>query len=147
LAKTVQTVSVPGTNAGVTRAADAFDEFCLSANVPNVAKWRFQLALDELLSNIVRHGYAGAAGHVSLTFARTADAVAVEIVDTAREFDPRRAPAPDVTSPLESRRPGGLGVFLAESLLDELSYERRGDENHVTLVWRWPFAAANEPRE
>jgi anti-sigma regulatory factor (Ser/Thr protein kinase) len=72
LAKTVQTVSVPGTTAGVARAADAFDEFCLSANVPNVAKWRFQLALDELLSNIVRHGYAGAAGQIRLTFARAA---------------------------------------------------------------------------
>ena len=135
------------TSAGVARAADAFDEFCQGANVPNVAKWRFQLALDELLSNIVRHGYAGAPGDITLTFGRTGDAVSIEIVDTAREFDPRRAPAPDVTSPLESRGAGGLGVFLAESLLDELSYERRGDQNHVTLTWRLRADQPAEPLE
>lgn len=129
-------MSVAGTSAGVAHAADAFDEFCLSAKVPNVAKWRFQLALDELLSNIVRHGYAGAEGKITLTFAQTGDEVSISILDSARPFDPRKAPAPDTTSPLESRRPGGLGVFLAESLLDELSYERRGDKNHVTLTWR-----------
>jgi len=131
-----KTLSVAGTSAGVARAADAFDEFCLSARVPNVAKWRFQLALDELLSNIVRHGYAGAEGNITLTFAQTDDTISIEIVDAAPEFDPRKAPAPETTSPVESRRPGGLGVFLAESLLDELSYERRGDKNHVTLTWR-----------
>jgi len=142
-----ETLSVSGTPAGVARAAEAFDEFCRTANVANVARWRFQLALDELLSNIVRHGYAGAPGDITLTFGRTGDAVSIEVVDTAREFDPRRAPAPDVTSPLESRGAGGLGVFLAESLLDELSYERRGDQNHVTLTWRLRADQPAEPLE
>ena len=56
--------------------------------------------------------------------------------------DPSQAPAPDTTSPLESRRPGGLGVQFAESLLDGLSYERRGEENHVRLTWRLPAPGA-----
>jgi anti-sigma regulatory factor (Ser/Thr protein kinase) len=128
-------VSVPGTSAGVGRAAAAFDEFCRRQGVPADARWRFQVALDEILSNIVRHGFRDHAGMIALTFSHTGQSISVEVVDGAPAFDPRQAPAPDTTSPLEARRPGGLGIKFAQDLLDELSYERRGDENHLRLTW------------
>ncbi len=132
----VTSVSVPGTTAGVGRAAAAFDEFCRSQGVPGEARWRFQVALDEILSNIVRHGLRGQDGAIALSFAFDGDAVTVGVVDGGPAFDPRQAPAPDTTSPLEARRPGGLGVRFAESLVGELAYERRDGENHLTLTWR-----------
>lgn len=138
----VNTVSVLGTTAGISRAAAAFDEFCRLSQVPQDARWRFQVVLDEVLSNIVRHGYQGLEGSIGLTFARARDAIIVDVVDRAPPFDPSQAPAPDTTSPLETRRPGGLGVRFAESLLDGLSYERRGEENHLRLTWRLPGSGA-----
>ena len=138
----VDSVSIPGTMAGVSHAAASFDEFCRLLQVPQDACWRFQVVLDELLSNIIRHGYRGREGSIRLTFARDGDAVIVDVVDQGPPFDPGQAPAPDTTSPLESRRPGGLGVRFAESLLDGLSYERRGEENHVRLTWRLPAPGA-----
>jgi serine/threonine-protein kinase RsbW len=60
----------------------------------------------------------------------------VEVVDSGPAFDPRQAPPPDTSSPLEARRPGGLGIVLAEELLDELAYERRGEHNHLKLTWK-----------
>ncbi|HKW00157.1 MAG TPA: ATP-binding protein [Vicinamibacterales bacterium] len=131
-----ETVSVPGTSAGVGRAAAAFDEFCRDRGVPPEARWRFQVALDEILSNIVRHGYKDAGGTIALTFTHDGRAVSVEVVDSGPAFDPRQAPPPDTSSPLESRRPGGLGIVLAEELLDELAYERRDEHNHLKLTWR-----------
>jgi anti-sigma regulatory factor (Ser/Thr protein kinase) len=138
----VDSVSVPGTTAGVSTAAAAFDDFCRQEQVPQDARWRFQVVLDEILSNIVRHGYRGREGLIRLTFSREPETVCVNVVDQAPPFDPTTAPVPDTTSPLESRRPGGLGVRFAESLLDGLSYERRGDENHVRLTWRLPGSGA-----
>jgi anti-sigma regulatory factor (Ser/Thr protein kinase) len=138
----VDSVSVPGTPAGVSRAAAAFDEFCRLRQVPQDARWRVQVVLDEILSNIVRHGYRGGEGTIGLTFSHDARTVTVQVVDTAPPFDPSQAPAPDTTSPLDARRPGGLGVRFAESLLDGLSYERRGKENHVRLIWRLPAPGA-----
>ena len=79
---------------------------------------------------------------LTLTFAREPDLLIVDVVDQAPPFDPSQAPAADTTSPLETRRPGGLGVRFAESLLDGLSYERRGEENHVRLTWRLPAPGA-----
>jgi anti-sigma regulatory factor (Ser/Thr protein kinase) len=131
-----ETVAVPGTTAGIGRAAAAFDEFCRDRGVPPEASWRFQVALDEVLSNIVRHGYKHVAGTIALTFAHDGRTVSVEVVDSGPAFDPREAPAPDTSSPLESRRPGGLGIVLAEELLDELAYERRDEHNHLKLMWR-----------
>ena len=137
-----ESVSVPGTTAGVGRAAAAFDQFCRDYGVPAEARWRFQIALDEILSNIVRHGYQGGAGTIDLTFGHDGRAVSVEVVDSAPAFDPRQAPPPDTSSPVEARRPGGLGIVLAEELLDELAYERRDEHNHVKLTWR----TREEPR-
>jgi serine/threonine-protein kinase RsbW len=138
-----ETVSVPGTIAGVGRAAAAFDEFCRDRGVPPEARWRFQVALDEILSNIVRHAYKHAGGTIALTFSHDSRAVSVEVVDSGPAFDPRQAPPPDTSSPLESRRPGGLGIVLAEELLDELAYERRDEHNHLKLTWRM---RRDEPR-
>ena len=138
----VDSVSVPGTTAGISSAAAAFNEFCRLRHVAQDARWRFQVVLDEILSNIVRHGYRGRDGTISLTFGQERDIITVDVVDQAPPFDPSQAPAPDTTSPLESRRPGGLGVRFAESLLDGLSYERRGEENHVRLTWRLPAPGA-----
>jgi serine/threonine-protein kinase RsbW len=134
----VEQASVPATIDGVASAAAAFDAFCGRADVPARVRWRFQVALDEILSNVVRHGYRDRAGTMTLTFAEDERGVSIEIVDSAPAFDPRQAPPPDTTSPLEARRPGGLGVTLTQSLLDELAYERRGEQNHVTLTWRRP---------
>jgi serine/threonine-protein kinase RsbW len=131
----VESVSVPGTAAGVARAATAFDEFCRRRDVPADARWRVQVALDEILSNIVKHGYQDGGGTIALAFSKDGRAITVEVIDTAPAFDPREAPAPDTTSPLETRRPGGLGVRFAEALVDELAYERRGEENHLRLTW------------
>ena len=139
-----ETVSVPGTTAGVGRAAAAFDQFCRDHGVPPEARWRFQIALDEILSNIVRHGYKDRAGTIALTFAQDGSSVSVEVIDSAPAFDPRQAPPPDTSSPVEARRPGGLGIVLAEELLDELAYERRGEHNHVKLTWR---TRREEPRK
>ncbi len=133
-----ESVSVPGTTAGVGRAAAAFDEFCRNWGVPAETRRRFQIALDEILSNIVRHGYRGRTGTIALTFSHDGPSVSVDVVDSGPAFDPRQVPAPDTSLPIESRRPGGLGIMFAEQLIDELSYERRDEHNHVTLTCRTP---------
>ncbi len=131
-----ETLSVPGTNDGVRRAVDAFDRFSRSQALPADARWRFLVALDEILSNILKHGSQGADAAIGLTFSLDHDIVSVAVVDGAAPFNPLLAPAADTTSPLETRRAGGLGIALVDSLMDQVAYERRGDHNHLMLSWR-----------
>jgi len=43
---------------------------------------------------------------------------------------------PDVTLPLEKRRIGGLGIVLITRLVDDVTYERTGGRNVLTISKR-----------
>lgn len=134
----VEALSVPGTPPGVRQAIDAFERFGHRVHMPKATRWRIQLALDELLSNIARHGVSpGPAGPaIDLTFSFKEGVVDVAIVDTAGAFNPLLAPPPDTASPLPVRAEGGLGIALVRHLVDEASYERRGNRNHFVMRCR-----------
>ena len=132
----VETLSVPGTLPGVLQAVQAFERFSRAHALSEGAAWRFLVALDEILSNIVRHGLAGRGGAIDLTFSIDGDDVAVEIIDAAGAFNPLLLPPPDTSSPLADRQPGGLGIAIVRRLMDDTRYERRDDRNHFIMRWR-----------
>jgi serine/threonine-protein kinase RsbW len=133
-----RTVAVPATAAGMRRAAEAFEAFTTPRRIPASGRNRFLLVLDEILSNIIRHGQLPATDTIDLTFSADDDVVAVEFVDSAAAFNPLDAPPPDTTATLESRQPGGLGIALVRAMMDEVRYERRDGHNVLTLVARLP---------
>jgi len=139
-----KTVAVPATDAGMRRAAEAFEAFTASRRVPAPGRHRFLLALDEILSNIIRHGRPQETGTIDLTFSMEADVIEVEFVDSASPFNPLETPLPDTTAALEARQPGGLGIALVRAMMDEVRYERRDGRNVLTLTARLPVPAAGD---
>ena len=99
--------------------------------------FRVDLVMDELVVNIMDYGYDDADHEIDITFTSEEDAVTIEITDEGRSFDPLNdAPEPDLTSPIEERRVGGLGVYLARTMMDELVYRREDNRNHLMLMKR-----------
>jgi serine/threonine-protein kinase RsbW len=98
---------------------------------------RAELCLDELVTNVVRHGGDGAR---SVTFTvsarRKAREFLVVVEDDGPAFDPLQVPAPVFASSLDQAEAGGRGVFLIRSIADELRYERGNGRNRVTIVFR-----------
>jgi len=93
------------------------------------------LAVDELATNIINHGYRGQPGVIEIVIRREADVVVVQLRDEAPQFDPTQLPEPDTTLPWHSRPAGGLGVFLARRQVDTMTYQRTADHrNEVTLT-------------
>ncbi len=93
-----------------------------------------QLALEEILSNIIRHGGRPAPdASIAIRVRANQGAVDLHVVDEARPFDPRSAPEPDLEAPLEQRRAGGLGIPLLRRLTNDLRYERIGEANHLRV--------------
>ena len=129
----VETLSVPGTMRGVGQAIEAFERFGRARDVPRGVAWRVQLALDEILSNVVRHGGVDEGSLIDMTFSFDAGVVDVEIVDAAAAFNPLLAPAPDLSSPLVARPVGGVGITIVKGLMDETRYERRNGRNHFVM--------------
>jgi serine/threonine-protein kinase RsbW len=59
----------------------------------------------------------------------------VVLEDAAPAFDPRtHDPSAVLAADPEDRAPGGLGLFLVHSGVDELHYDRLDDRNRTTLV-------------
>ena len=126
--------------------AAALDAFCQAEAVPPDVAWRLQVALDEIVANVVTHGAAGGAGPVELDvwFSRDGAMVEVTVCDSGPAFDPLARPAPDVSLPLDAREPGGLGIALVRSLMDDVTYERTSG-NRLTLRKRIDDHPAEQP--
>lgn len=95
------------------------------------------LASDEVATNAIVHGYRGDAGTIELEIERQGENLVVRVRDQAPTFDLSSVPAPDLSLPLELRPIGGLGIFLAREVVDQVSH-RAGPTggNEVTLVKR-----------
>lgn len=119
---------------GLAEALERLDAFWAASGVPDDAAFRLRLAVDELVSNVIDHGYAtNARGAVQVTAERQPDRVTLDLVDDAALFDPFSAARPDLDAGVEARPLGGLGVHLVRELMDEARYAVEGGRNHVHL--------------
>ena len=97
---------------------------------------RLEIALDELLTNAVAHGFRdGLAHEVLVDIERTAEELRLEIRDDGVPFDPTAIPSPDVEADLETRHVGGLGMHFVKTLAREVSYRREGGWNILHLAF------------
>lgn len=92
------------------------------------------LALEETLSNVIRHGYVDVGRHQISVRLRIADGrVELLVDDDGREFDPLSAPKVDLEAPLDQRQAGGLGIHLLRSLASDVRYQRTNGRNHLLV--------------
>ena len=127
-------VTVPGTTEGIRRAAEAFETFISGRDVPQPARRRCLVALDETLSNVVRHGQPAPGESIVVTFSLFPDHLELELADTAAPFDLLQQPAPDRAAGVAARPLGGLGIALVRGTMTSVRYERRDGRNVLTLT-------------
>lgn len=130
-----QNLTVPGTLDGVRQAAEGFDAFAAAQGLAGGAVWPFQVALDEVLSNVVRHGLSEAAdpSPIELEIHLHGDEIELLIVDHAPEFNPLDVAGPDLGQGIEERPIGGLGIAFVRKLMDSVEYARQGGRNRLRL--------------
>ena len=118
----------------IARAMDLVRELRERHGLPQRDADAMCIVLDELLSNTIRHGLGGAAGHeIALALDYADGEVMVEIEDDGAEFDPTRAPAPVLAATLAERKPGGVGIAFVRNLTDSFEYQRVADRNRVVV--------------
>jgi anti-sigma regulatory factor (Ser/Thr protein kinase) len=143
------TVRVAAGQDGLRTAAGALDRFEAAHTLDSEAAWPMHVALDEVLSNVVRHGTAGRSNpFIEVTFVLVAGSLEVTVVDDGPEWDPLTLPPPDTAAPLEAREPGGLGVHLVRNLMDRVAYTRQDDRNRLVFARRCETAVRGaRPKE
>jgi serine/threonine-protein kinase RsbW len=119
----------------ITRVADMVEEFAARHQFPDAVIFALNVALDEILNNIISYGYEDAAHHeIVVRVALRGGNVEVTVEDDGKPFDPLAVPAPDVTS--RDREPGGVGLHFVRNLTDEVAYARRDGINQLRLMKR-----------
>lgn len=105
-----------------------------SAGITEDKAFTASVALEEALSNVIRHGYDDGGVHEIAVRIRVEDgSVVLEITDEGKAFDPRSAPRTDVHTPLAEREVGGLGLHLLHNMVGDIRYERSDGRNHLRL--------------
>ncbi len=118
------------------RVAEAFEGMAVEHGVPMDVAFKFQLALDELLTNVVAYAFDEPSDPVITVVLHLTDSgIQAVIKDNGRPFNPLRdAPAPELDLSAEDRAVGGLGIHLTKAFVETLDYERKDGWNRLSLV-------------
>ena len=104
--------------------------FLVRCAVAGREAYHIQLALDELVTNVISYAYDSENGHViDVMLTHNPGSVEMTLQDEGRPFNPLMAPEPDVNIPVQRRRIGGLGIHFVRKTMDELVYERKNGKN------------------
>lgn len=95
------------------------------------------LAVDEALSNVIRHAYKNECNHeIELDCQARSDCLEFTFIDRGEPADPARICA----QPLDEVALGGRGTHLIRQVMDEVSYDRLADHNRLRLKKYMPGA-------
>ncbi|MFA5266693.1 MAG: ATP-binding protein [Methanoregula sp.] len=95
-----------------------------------------QLAVEEVITNIIVHGYKKTGSEIRLSSRFTVHGIVIQVTDSAPEFDPLSLPEPDLGGDIDDRKIGGLGIYLVRQVMDEISYRYENGKNVLTMEKR-----------
>ena len=136
----ISRLAIPARLEEVRHACDFVVEEAEAAMLDERAVYHCQMAVDETITNIIEHGYAfqGSEHEIEITCHTDNENFFITITDDSPAFNPLEHEAPDPSEPLDSREPGGWGIYFIRKLMDDVTYRRIDDRNQLTLVKRLP---------
>ena len=133
---TSHVLTFPGTRAGFELAFGDLRRTLDGQTLQRRARYNCELVFEEVVTNIIRHGYADDREHgieVSLDF--PGEAIVMRFEDDGVPFDPREhLPVKHSGSILEVST-GGRGLLLVRAAASRLDYQRTLDQrNRLTVT-------------
>ena len=119
----------------VSSVRQAGEKFALAIGFSAEKAALIMLTIDEALANVIKHGYDGQKGRpIDVFIERICRqgrvGIRVLIRDRAKQVDPASIKGRD----LDDVRPGGLGVHLINSLMDEVVHRPTGQGMELEMV-------------
>ena len=134
----VRRLSLSSTLADLARVAPWIGEQAEEYGIPGETRFAIELCLEEVLSNIVRHGYRSEPGHALMVDCSCANGkVVFTVEDHAPPFEPKQPGEAEIQH-LNTITPGGQGVRLLYRFADSVEYERLEAGNRLTLAFALP---------
>lgn len=126
--------TIPNDMDALARLIEEVDGFLAESGLPPRSIYAVNLALEEILTNTIKYGYNDDAEHqIQVTLQVDGDQAVLTCVDDGQHFDPLQAPEPDLSSPLEEREVGGVGLHLTAAMMDAIEYTRQDGKNVLVM--------------
>ncbi|MBE9222348.1 ATP-binding protein [Cyanobacterium stanieri LEGE 03274] len=131
----IETLTVPANLDSLKPIAEYVMKVAKMAGLDKKSMYKLRLAVDELATNIANYAYADdhdGKKDISLESNISQDSLIITITDNGIPFNPTNkidAEMEVVQKPIEERKIGGLGIFLAFDGVDDFSYQRIEQQN------------------
>ena len=114
---------------------ELIDKACETWNIDRAHGHKVNLALEEIVSNIINYGFTNGEGHlIKLSIKLMGDIVRITIIDDAKAFNPLEKEDPDsLDKPIEDREVGGLGIYFVKQFMDHVEYRRENGKNILII--------------
>ena len=108
------------------------------AQLDHKAVFNLNLALEEAVSNVIMYAYPeGTEGMVDVDAVVDGKQVTFVITDSGKPFDPTAKEEVNINTGMAERPIGGLGIHLVRTIMDTVSYERKGENNILTITKKY----------
>jgi len=116
------------------RLSEVVTGFSERQGLPPELVYRVNLALEEIVTNVISYGYDDSLEHAIAVRVSWRDPwIEIEIEDDGRPFNPLEVSPPVIEKPMLEREIGGMGIYLVRKMMDEMEYRRETDKNYLLL--------------
>jgi len=130
----IMQISINNSTSEISLVHKLFSEFAKSMISDISAIQKLSIVIDEVLTNIITHGYRDQDTHVIHISCQIQEGIiSLSFEDDGIEFNPLLVEEQEVASELDTRSLGGLGIRLMKGLVDDISYQRQGKYNLLLI--------------
>jgi anti-sigma regulatory factor (Ser/Thr protein kinase) len=110
-----------------------------AAGLDSVKIYNLCLAVDEIATNIVLHGYEkmDLKGDIAIEALQERGQLIIRVLDHGRSYEPDQVLNPDLKNPL-NQQGGGWGLFLSKTGVDQFDYTPSESGNLHLFAVRLP---------
>ena len=132
----MRSITVPATDEDPNPVIDFIGEELAKHDCPPKTLYQIEVAIEEILVNIVSYAGLSADDGVEVRCEVLDDPlrVVVQFLDGGIPFDPLAASDPDTSPEALMEREGGLGIFMVKKMMDDVSYSYDGGKNTLTIL-------------
>jgi len=109
-------------------------ESCINAGLPRKDVSAVILAIEEGVTNIIRHAYLYEKGILRIRIVVFSKRMIFSLIDNGRSFQPDESTRLDLEKLVESGRKGGLGFYMINKIMDSVEYLSAPGLNEIRMT-------------
>ena len=119
----------------ISRITQFIEEIGMSLQLPPELTMGINLAIEEAVNNIIKHGYPeGQFGEIILRVSFAPEELTFLIIDEGVPFDLSRIKEQEAPLDVEQQLTEGLGLFLIRRTMDTVNYTTIASQNYLALT-------------